>query len=142
MHGCTVAIADPGAAVAAALPPTDAAPRIAMARHVTRRVIRRIRSLSAHLSHVFRQKSGGKTLRLCERDRLRRPETEQRLSPEGEPLVGDTGIEPVTSSVSRKRASPCANRPAAEGYTMANGVLAALRWPSGPQNPRRPRTPG
>ena len=26
-------------------------------------------------------------------------------------LVGDTGIEPVTSSVSRKRASPCANRP-------------------------------
>jgi len=25
---------------------------------------------------------------------------------------------------------------------MANGVLAALRWPSGPQNPRRPRTPG
>jgi hypothetical protein len=27
------------------------------------------------------------------------------------PIVGDTGIEPVTSSVSRKRASPCANRP-------------------------------
>ncbi len=26
-------------------------------------------------------------------------------------MVGDTGIEPVTSSVSRKRASPCANRP-------------------------------
>ena len=26
-------------------------------------------------------------------------------------VVGDTGIEPVTSSVSRKRASPCANRP-------------------------------
>ena len=26
-------------------------------------------------------------------------------------LVGDTGIEPVTSSMSRKRANPCANRP-------------------------------
>ncbi len=25
--------------------------------------------------------------------------------------VGDTGIEPVTSSMSRKRANPCANRP-------------------------------
>ena len=26
-------------------------------------------------------------------------------------FVGDTGIEPVTSSMSRKRANPCANRP-------------------------------
>ncbi len=25
--------------------------------------------------------------------------------------MGDTGIEPVTSSMSRKRANPCANRP-------------------------------
>lgn len=30
---------------------------------------------------------------------------------EGNGWVGDTGIEPVTSSVSRKRASHCANRP-------------------------------
>ncbi len=44
--------------------------------------------------------------------------------------VGDTGIEPETSSVSRKRASPCANRPAvlpAEHYTGGvRGSAAAL----------------
>src|SRR5690606_24692848 len=46
------------------------------------------------------------------------------------PLVGDTGIEPVTSSVSRKRASPCANRPRPEKTTRARR-LESMRLGSG-----------
>ena len=43
---------------------------------------------------------------------------ENRLS------VGDTGIEPVTSSVSRKRASPCANRP--RGPSFEHSVVSEV----------------
>ena len=37
-------------------------------------------------------------------------------------VVGDTGIEPVTSSVSRKRASPCANRPLGCFWVLLGGA--------------------
>jgi hypothetical protein len=49
--------------------------------------------------------------------------------------VGDTGIEPVTSSVSRKRASPCANRPDYGSYEVATGfepVYTALQAVASP----------
>jgi len=39
-------------------------------------------------------------------------------------VVGDTGIEPVTSSVSRKRASPCANRP--RGSSIEHSVVSEV----------------
>ena len=51
--------------------------------------------------------------------------------------MGDTGIEPVTSSVSRKRASPCANRPlpdpneVAAGFEPAYTALQAVASPLG-----------
>ena len=42
--------------------------------------------------------------------------------------VGDTGFEPVTSSVSRKRASPCANRPWGCKPCESIELLIVRRW--------------
>jgi len=46
-------------------------------------------------------------------------------------MVGDTGIEPVTSSVSRKRASPCANRPLGCFWVLLGGACSCDRGGDG-----------